>query len=385
LPDSQSAALKRTPLAAVHEDLGATMTDFAGWQMPLRYRSETAEHNAVRTAAGLFDLSHMGELRVTGDEATAALNYALVSDLSAVRPGRAKYTMIVAADGGVIDDLIVYHLADGEYLVVANAANAATVMAELTERAGKFAATVTDETDNYALIAIQGPRSPAILAGLTGTDLAALRYYAGYPAVVATRDVLLARTGYTGEDGFEIYADPDDAAGIWLALTEAGQDSGLIPAGLAARDSLRLEAGMPLYGNELSRDLTPYDAGLGWIVKLDKGSDFVGRAALATRAAQEPARVLVGLTGQTRRVPRHGYQVLWQGAPAGIVTSGGHSPTLGRPIAMAYLSPDAAVRASQAGPGTGQPASDGLAIDIRGSAEPAALTTLPFYQRGPRT
>jgi aminomethyltransferase len=371
MPDSQPAALRQTPLAAVHESLGAAMTDFAGWQMPLRYRSETAEHNAVRTAAGLFDLSHMGELRVTGAEATAALNYALVSDIAAVRQGRAKYTMIVSPEGGVIDDLIVYRLAENDYLVVANASNAATVADELTERARGYAATVADRTDDYALIAIQGPRSPGILARLTDTDLTGLKYYAGYPATVAGRPVLLARTGYTGEDGFEIYAEPGDAAGIWAALTEAGSEEGLIPAGLAARDSLRLEAGMPLYGNELSRDLTPYDAGLGWVVKLAKESDFVGRAALAQRAQEPQTRTLVGLTGLSRRVPRRGYPVLVAGTPAGTVTSGIHSPTLGKPIAMAYLDAEAAEQA----------AAGELAVDIRGSAEPAALVSLPFYRR----
>jgi len=334
MPDPQPAALRRTSLAAVHEGLGATMTDFAGWHMPLRYSSELAEHTAVRNAAGLFDLSHMGELRVAGDDAAAALNYALVGDLAAVRPGRAKYTMITAADGGVIDDLIVYRLGENEFLIVANASNAPVVVAELADRTSKFAATVQDRTDDYALIAIQGPRSAGILAKLTETDLAGLKYYASYPAVVAGHEVLLARTGYTGEDGFEIFASPDDAATLWRSLTEAGADAGLIPAGLAARDSLRLEAGMPLYGNELSRDLTPYDAGLAWTVKLDKAGDFVGRAALAERAQHPASRTLVGLVGQTRRVPRHGYQVTWDGTPSGTVTSGGHSPTLGKPIAM---------------------------------------------------
>jgi aminomethyltransferase len=329
----------------------------------------------VRNAAGLFDLSHMGELRVAGDEAAAALNYALVGDLAAVRPGRAKYTMITAADGGVIDDLIVYRLGEHEFLVVANASNAPVVAAELADRAGQFAATVQDRTDDYALIAIQGPRSAGILAKLTDTDLAGVKYYASYPAVVAGHEVLLARTGYTGEDGFEIFAAPQDAAALWQALTEAGADAGLIPAGLAARDSLRLEAGMPLYGNELSRDLTPFDAGLGWTVKLDKAGDFVGRAALAERAQLPASRTLVGLIGQTRRVPRHGYQVLWDGAPSGTVTSGGHSPTLGKPIALAYLAADAAAQAQADG------AEGKLAIDIRGGAEPAALTPLPFYRR----
>lgn len=382
MPDPQPAAPRRTPLTQVHEALGATMTDFAGWQMPLRYRSEIAEHNAVRTAAGLFDLSHMGELLVTGSDAAAALDYALVSEISATRPGRAKYTMITDSDGGVLDDLIVYRLADEEFLVVANAANAATVVAELTERAAGRAAVVEDKTEDFALIAIQGPRSAGILTTLTETDLPSLKYYASYQALVAGRNVLLARTGYTGEDGFEIFAAPDDAPALWAALTEAGNDAGLIPAGLAARDSLRLEAGMPLYGNELSREITPFEAGLGRVVKLDKASDFVGKQALATRAKQGPARLLAGLVGQTRRVPRHGYAVLWEGKPSGTVTSGAHSPTLGKPIALAYLDGEAAAGAAR----PAQQATDSqLAIDIRGSAEPAELIKLPFYRRHDRT
>jgi aminomethyltransferase len=206
----------------MHEQLGATLTDFAGWLMPLRYGSETAEHNAVRTAAGLFDLSHMGELAVTGPGAAAALDYALVGDLSAVPPGRARYTMICAADGGVLDDLIVYRLADTEYLVVANAANAPAVFAALTERAAGHDAAVADQTALYALIAIQGPRAAAMLAPLTDADLGAVKYYASYPAKVAGRPVLLARTGYTGEDGFELFARPDDAEPLWAALTCTG-------------------------------------------------------------------------------------------------------------------------------------------------------------------
>ena len=365
---------RRTPLTSVHESLGATLTDFAGWLMPLRYGSETAEHLAVRSAAGLFDLSHMGELSVTGEDAAAALDYALVGHASAIPPGRARYTMICAADGGVIDDLIVYRLAEQEYLIVANASNTAAVTAELTERAAGRAATVTDRTADYALIAIQGPRSAGILAKLTDTDLGQLRYYASYPATVARCQVLLARTGYTGEDGFEIYAAPSDADRVWMALTEAGAADGLIPAGLAARDSLRLEAGMPLYGNELGRDVTPFEAGLGRVVKLDKPGNFVGRSALAERAVATPARVLAGLIGRSRRVPRHGYRVLWDGEPCGTVTSGTPSPTLGKPIAMAYLTAAAAEAAAADTAGR-------LAVDIRGSAEPAVIVPLPFYRR----
>ncbi|HEX9065439.1 MAG TPA: glycine cleavage system aminomethyltransferase GcvT [Streptosporangiaceae bacterium] len=376
MTDQQNPPPRRTPLAGVHEALGATMTGFAGWLMPLRYGSETAEHVAVRTAAGLFDLSHMGELMVTGEGAAGALDYALTGQASAIKPGRARYTMICAPDGGVLDDLIVYRLAETEYLVVANASNAATVAAELTERASGRGATVTDRTDDFALIAIQGPRAAGILAGLTDISLDDVRYYASYPARVAGRQVLLARTGYTGEDGFELFTAPDDAAPLWAALTEAGSGPGLVPAGLAARDSLRLEAGMPLYGNELSREITPFDAGLGRVVKLDKPGDFVGKAALAARSSAKPERVLVGLTGQTRRVPRHGYPVLWEGEPCGAVTSGAPSPTLGKPIAMAYLTAAAAAGAQAAGA-----TAEGLAVDIRGRAEPARMVPLPFYKR----
>jgi len=364
----------------VHERLGATLTDFAGWLMPLRYGSETAEHNAVRTAAGLFDLSHMGEIAVTGPDAAAALDYALTGDLSGLAPGRARYTLICAPDGGVLDDLIVYRLADQDFLVVANASNAARVSAELAERAAGRSATVTDQTADYALIALQGPAAAAILGPLTDADLTALRYYAGHQASVDGRPVMLARTGYTGEDGFEIFARPDDAEPLWSTLTGAGAGRGLVPAGLAARDTLRLEAGMALYGNELGPDITPFEAGLGRVVKFTKPGDFVGRDALAQAAEAGPRRVLTGLAGESRRVPRHGYGVLWDGAPCGTVTSGAPSPTLGVPIAMAYLEPEAARQAAQeasdGGGGAGR-----LAVDVRGRAEPAHAVPLPFYRR----
>ncbi len=368
---------RRTPLTQVHEQLGATLTDFAGWLMPLRYGSETAEHNAVRTAAGLFDLSHMGELSVTGPGAAAALDYALVGALSALRPGRARYTMMCADDGGVIDDLIVYRLADAEYLIVANAANTAVVCQALEERAAGYDAAVTDRTADYALIALQGPHAARILAPLTDTDLTEIKYYAVYRARAGGRPVLLARTGYTGEDGFELYAGPEDAEYLWTTLAKAGAGDGLIPAGLAARDTLRLEAGMPLYGNELSRDVTPYDAGLGWVVKLDKESDFVGKAALAARAAAPAQRQLIGLTCRSRRVPRHGYDVVWDDSVCGSVTSGAPSPTLGVPIAMAYVRPEAAAEAATAAHAD----QAGLAVDVRGRPEPATLVALPFYRR----
>ncbi|GAA2473051.1 glycine cleavage system aminomethyltransferase GcvT [Streptomyces thermolineatus] len=367
---------RRTPLDAVHRALGATMTDFAGWDMPLRYGSERDEHNAVRTRAGLFDLSHMGEITVSGPGAAEALDFALVGFVSALAVGRARYTMICAEDGGILDDLIVYRTGEQEFLVVANASNAQVVLDALTARAEGFDAQVRDDRDAYALIAVQGPESVGILAGLTDADLDGLKYYAGLPATVAGRPVLLARTGYTGEDGFELFTAPEHAVALWEALTEAGAGAGLVPCGLSCRDTLRLEAGMPLYGHELNTGLTPFDAGLGRVVRFDKPTNegrFVGREALeraAERAGQTPPRKLVGLVAEGRRVPRAGYAVVdADGAVVGEVTSGAPSPTLGKPIAIAY------VDAAQAEPGTR------VAVDVRGSHEAAEVAALPLYRR----
>ncbi|MGV9284475.1 glycine cleavage system aminomethyltransferase GcvT [Streptomyces sp. NPDC003730] len=369
---------RRTALDATHRALGATMTDFAGWDMPLRYGSERDEHLAVRTRAGLFDLSHMGEITVTGPQATELLNHALVGNIGTVKPGRARYTMICREDGGILDDLIVYRLDDtgagaAHYMVVANASNAQVVLDALTERAAGFDAEVRDDRDAYALLAVQGPESPGILASLTDADLDGLKYYAGLPGTVAGVPALIARTGYTGEDGFELFVKPEHAVGLWEALTRAGEGAGLVPCGLSCRDTLRLEAGMPLYGHELTTALTPFDAGLGRVVKFEKEGDFVGRAALteaAERAATQPPRVLVGLVAEGRRVPRAGYRVVADGEVIGEVTSGAPSPTLGRPIAMAYVDP------AHAAPGTA-----GVGVDIRGSHEPYEVVALPFYKR----
>jgi aminomethyltransferase len=341
--------------------------------MPLRYGSEREEHLAVRTKAGLFDLSHMGEITVTGPQAAALLNHALVGNIASVALGRARYTMICRADGGILDDLIVYRTAETTYLVVANAANAQVVLDALTERAAGFDAEVRDDRDAYALIAIQGPASPAVLASLTDAGLDGLKYYAGLPGTVAGVPALIARTGYTGEDGFELFVAPEHAVRLWQALSEAGEDAGVVPCGLSCRDTLRLEAGMPLYGHELTTELTPFDAGLGRVVKFDKEGDFVGREALlaaAERAEKNPPRVLVGLVAEGRRVPRAGYPVVAGGEVIGEVTSGAPSPTLGKPIAMAY------VDAAHAAPGT-----PGVGVDIRGSHEPYQVVALPFYKR----
>ncbi|MGW1160656.1 glycine cleavage system aminomethyltransferase GcvT [Streptomyces sp. NPDC002519] len=370
---SSSSPLRHTALDALHRSLGATMTDFAGWDMPLRYGSERDEHLAVRTRAGLFDLSHMGEITVSGPEAVRVLDHALVGNIGSVGVGRARYTMICQADGGILDDLIVYRLGEREYMVVANASNAQVVLDALVERSAGFDAEVRDDRDAYALIAVQGPESPGILKSLTDADLDGLKYYAGLPGTVAGVPALIARTGYTGEDGFELFVAPEHAEKLWQALTEAGAPTGLIPCGLSCRDTLRLEAGMPLYGHELTTSLTPFDAGLGRVVKFEKEGDFVGRAALleaAERAAQHPPRVLVGLVAEGRRVPRAGYAVVSGGEVIGEVTSGAPSPTLGRPIAMAY------VDAAHSAPGTA-----GVAVDIRGSHEPYQVVALPFYKR----
>ena len=364
-----TSTVRDTPLRAVHERLGATMTEFAGWLMPLRYRSETAEHTAVRTGAALFDLSHMGEIAVTGPGAGAALDYAVCGWPSALAVGRARYTMLCAPDGGILDDLIVYRQADERFLVVANASNTAVVLAELTARCSG-AALVTDESAATGLVSIQGPNGCEVLSSVTDIPLAAMKYYAGAYGTVAGREAWVARTGYTGEDGFEIFCAPADCEPLWDALSAAAP-GGVPPAGLAARDTLRLEAGMPLYGNELGTDVTPYEAGLGRVVRLDKPGDFVGRDALAARAEAGPRRKLIGLLSGSRRVPRHGFAVLSgpalsSAAATGVVTSGAPSPTLGRPIAMAYVEPDAK------GP---------FGIDIRGTTEPAEVTALPFYDR----
>ncbi|MCR1981046.1 glycine cleavage system aminomethyltransferase GcvT [Cellulosimicrobium cellulans] len=393
------SAGRRSPLHDEHVALGANLTSFGGWLMPLRYTSDLAEHRAVREAAGLFDLSHMGEIEVAGPQAAAALDHALVGNLSAVASGRARYTMICQEDGAVLDDLVVYRLADERFLVVANAGNADLVARELVARAAGFDATVTDQGASTALVAVQGPRAEEIVAGLTdpADPVAAetvrdLRYYAAAPLVLRTDDgavdALVARTGYTGEDGFELFVPADRAADLWRTVLAAGAPLGLVPAGLSARDSLRLEAGMPLYGHELDTTTTPYEAGLGRVVKLDKVDadgaplEFVGRAALAARRESPPARVLVGLRGLGRRPARAGYAVVLPGdgvdaggavgesaRRVGTVTSGAPSPTLGHPIALAYVTPELSAEGTE------------LAVDVRGRAEPVVVVPLPFYRR----
>lgn len=364
---------KQTPLHGEHEALGANFTDFGGWDMPLKYGSELAEHQAVREAAGLFDLSHMGEVWVEGPDAATFLNSALAGNMAVMKTGKAKYSVICNAEGGIIDDLITYRRAEDRFLVVPNAGNAPVVAAALAERAAGFDVTVTDASADTALVAIQGPIAESILLGLVSAEdaetVTGMKYYAADELAVAGIDVLLARTGYTGEDGFELYLPNADAVTLWKALLEAGSDRGLIPAGLASRDSLRLEAGMPLYGNELSLETTPFDAGLGPIVSFKKEEDFIGRSALEAKKAEGTARKLVGLKGLGRRAGRSHYAVLKDGNVVGEVTSGQPSPTLGYPIALAYVD----VALAEVG--------TALDVDLRGKPQPFEVVDLPFYSR----
>jgi aminomethyltransferase len=368
---------RTTPLYERHSALGASFTDFGGWMMPVRYSSDLAEHHAVRTAAGLFDISHMAQFGVAGPEREAFLGYALAFDPTALKLSRAKYTMILAPEGGIIDDLIVTRNAPDQFLIVANAGNRDAVRSALLERLVGFDAELVELDD--ALIAVQGPLAREILqqtAGLVHDDdlamghtLDTLPYYAAMGMRFGDRGVLVSRTGYTGEDGFEISVDADRAVDLWDALLAAGEPLGLVPAGLASRDTLRLEAGMPLYGHELSRHVIPAQAGLGRVVPLStKTSDFVGRSALESIIATD-APVLVGLVSEGRRAGRAGYPVLFGDDVVGEITSGALSPTLGHPIAMAFVSPNASE------PGTE------LSIDVRGTRIAATVTALPFYRR----
>lgn len=365
-----------SPLDAVHRAAGASFTDFAGWQMPVRYTSDLAEHHAVREAAGLFDLSHMAEILVLGPEAPAALDHALAGRISAIDEGQARYSLLLAENGGVVDDVVVYRLEPDRFLVVANAGNRDAAVTALRERASGFACVVSDESDDVALIALQGPRAEEILRAVDGFDvpgLDGLRFYRAVTGDFRGHEVLVARTGYTGEDGFEFYLAPDAAPELWESLTETGAGAGLVLCGLAARDTLRLEAGMPLYGNELTRDTLPQQLGLGRLVAHDKPGGFVGQAAVAAGPASD-APVLVGLAAEGRRAGRSGYAVYASAdaadtAPAGVVTSGALSPTLGHPIALAYVQPDHATSGTE------------LWIDVRGTLIPARVVATPFYSR----
>jgi aminomethyltransferase len=374
-PRESAPQPRYTALRERHESLGASFTDFGGWAMPVRYTSDLAEHHAVRTAAGLFDISHMAEFYVSGVGAAAYLDWALAGRISTLPIGKAKYSLVLDEGGGIIDDVIVYRLQEDLFLVIANAGNRGAVATALDDRAVDRDVRVVDATDDYALVAVQGPAARAVLDATPGLGAFAhplddLKYYASVSASFEGQPMLIARTGYTGEDGYELLIPNEKVTALWDALLAAGAPHGLVPAGLAARDTLRLEAGMPLYGHELSLDMVPGQAGLGRVVAIDK-PDFVGRAGLAAVVASD-APVLVGLVSDGKRAGRAGYAVFGPStdAPAvGEITSGALSPTLGHPIAMAFVSP------SVSAPGTE------LAIDVRGTRIPATVTALPFYRR----
>ena len=367
--EDASEAIHETPLADRHRALGAKMIEFGGWLMPVQYTGIIDEHRAVRERAGLFDLSHMGELFVDGPEAGQALAEALVTNPPSLAIGRAQYSMIVQPDGGIIDDLIVYRLGEDSYLVVANASNAQVVSDTLAERIHGHRAVLDDRSLATALVAIQGPQAQAVLQPLTDIVLEGIRYYGIAEGRVAGITALVARTGYTGEDGFEVFVDTAHAGALWDALSAAGTAAGVVPIGLGARDTLRLEAGMPLYGNDLDRGTNPFEANLGRVVKFEKPDDFVGRAALEKVAREGPQKRLVGLRMTGRGIARHGYPVFVGERRTGVVTSGTHSPTIGAPIAMAYVAP------SDAEPGTM------VEVGIRDQRVAAEVVPLPFYKR----
>ena len=361
-------ALKRTPFYNIHASLGAKLVPFAGYEMPVQYPTGiTAEHNAVRQKCGLFDVSHMGEFDVRGPGAVDFVNYVTTNNVAALAVGQAHYSTILNERGTIEDDCLVYRFAD-KLMMVVNASNKDKDLAHIKKYASKFDVEITDISDDIALLALQGPKAKEILARHTDTDLDAIKYYHFAEGTVAGFPSIISRTGYTGEDGFELYFPPDNGAAerIWAELTSQGD---VTPAGLGSRDSLRLEMGMALYGNDLDDTVTPLEANLAWLVKLAKGP-FVGSDVLQKQKTEGVKRKLVGFTAQERSIPRHGYPVYYQGAEHGIVKSGTMSPTLGIPIGTCYLPTEGAKE--------GTP----LELEIRGKRIPATVTRMPFYKGG---
>jgi len=363
------ATLKRTPLYDTHVALGAKMVPFAGFEMPVQYPTGiTAEHKAVREKAGVFDVSHMGEFIVRGPQAVEFVNFVTTNDVASLKPGQAQYSTILREDGTIVDDCLVYR-SDNRVLMVVNGSNVEKDFAHISQYVGKFDVTLEDISDDIALLALQGPQAQRILQQHTDTDLSQIKYYEHQMGTVAgVERVYISRTGYTGEDGFELYFPAEHGPEMWNALTKSGE---VTPAGLGSRDSLRLEMGMALYGNDIDDTTTPLEAGLSWLVKFKKG-DFVGRDALLKQKEQGVPRKLVGFTTSERSFPRHGYPVFVNGAPSGEVRSGTISPTLGIPIGTAYVPPASASEGST------------LEIEIRGKRIPATVVKMPFYKKGSR-
>jgi len=349
--------MKKTVLHGVHAELGASFTDFSGWDMPIRYGSDLAEHNAVRTSAGLFDISHMGEIFISGPEASAYLDSKLINASSAIKIGKAKYSMLLNNSAGIIDDLIVYRLSEDKFLIVANASNKDAVFEDLKNHS--YDCKVEDQSDQWSMVALQGPKSNEVINRHTNIEVS-IGYYSIEENQIAGNEVLIARTGYTGEDGFEIYCQNNSAIAIWKTLVD---ETEVTACGLAARDSLRLEAGMPLYGNELNSNTQPAEAGLGKVVS--NPGDFQGAENL--RAS---TKKLIGLVGEGKRAARASYKLFQGDKEIGEITSGILSPTLAKPIAMAYTTEL-----------TLEPG-EKIMVDIRGNMQEFFVTALPFYKRG---
>jgi aminomethyltransferase len=362
--------LKQTPLNARHRSLGARMIDFGGWDMPVEYSGIVAEHMAVRERGGLFDVSHMGEIEIAGTDALAAVQRISCNDAAKLHVGQAQYSGLLTAQGTFVDDLLVYRLAPQHFLLVVNASHIATDYQHIADHIGDVGdAVVVDASSRYALIAVQGPRSLEVVQPLTGVDLAALKYYWFAHGEVASIRATVSRTGYTGENGYEIFVPPQSADRVWLALLESGQAAGIVPCGLGARDTLRLEAGMRLYGNDIDDTTTPLEADLEWIVGWEKG-DFLGADALRRQRDEGVRRKLVGFEMADRAIARQGHGVFVGAAPAGIVTSGTQTPYLKKAIGMAYLPPEAAEVNTE------------FEVDVRGRRARARVVAMPFYRRG---
>jgi aminomethyltransferase len=363
-------ALLQTALHDRHLAANARMVDFGGWHMPIQYRGILAEHQAVRTSVGLFDLSHMGRLYVGGPGAYALVQRFLTNDLGRLAPGRAQYSLFCRMDGGILDDVVVYNLGD-EILVVVNASNREKILAWIAEQrratGDEPGARIDDRTRGTVMIGYQGPAAERSLQPLVDIPLDGLRYYAGRPARVAGVDALVARTGYTGEDGFELIADARDGPALWDRLLEPREGVSPVTCGLGARDTLRLEAGMALYGHEIDEETNPYQAGLGRVVKLEKG-EFLGREALLEIAERGVDRRLIGFELTEGGVPRQGYAIVRDGGTVGRVTSGNVSPSLGKPIGMGYVATELAEVGHD------------IAVEIRGRPIGAKVVGLPFYE-----
>ncbi|HEY7613025.1 MAG TPA: glycine cleavage system aminomethyltransferase GcvT [Gemmatimonadales bacterium] len=361
----QTAGLRRTPLYDTHKALGAKLVPFAGWEMPVQYAGILAEHHAVRTGAGVFDVSHMGEFEVTGPDRNAFVNRITCNDVAALQPGGVQYSAILTPEGTFVDDCTVYRFED-KLMIVVNASNTARAWEHIVKQKGGANVRLKDISDEVGLLALQGPTAQALLQPLADRRLDDIGYYHFQVGKIAGAQCFISRTGYTGEDGFELYCRDRDTVPIWEALTAAGAK----PIGLGARDTLRLEMGYALYGNDIDDTITPLEAGLGWIVKLDKGAPFMGDRALRDQKARGVTRKLVGFRLEGRGIPRHGYPVHHEGREVDLVRSGTMSPSLGQPIGTAYL-PAAAAK-----PGTR------FEVEIRGERVPAEAVKRPFYTKG---